>query len=930
MIPPGYRLLHASGVDDASPTWIADWDLLSVFFVLLIGVATGRLFGTNAAALALATLALTWTESNAPRLVWLALVVMEALRRVATRGRPAHSVRLAHLATGIALIVIAVPFAIRQVRVGLFPALERPWQSAEVVGMREGSGAGTMVQAEGAPDAVAVEEILVEDVPAAAPAARPKSVLLKEVRRHPASGYELGSLASPGQGKSNFAPDPTARIPTGPGRPDWTWQAVELSWSGPVTREQELGLWLSPPWANTLLALARVLLVAALAALFARAWRQREHGGGGAPPAPNSASAPTTAALAFLTLLAPLSARADLPTPELLEQLRERLLAAPECAASCATVSRLALAVAPERLELRLTLDAAAETGVPLPGGGRGESAFTPSAVLLDGEAASALRRGDDGVLWLRVAPGHHELQLVGALPSRATLELPLPLAPKRVELATPPAGWTVVGIQPDGSARGALQLVRTARAAQSDRSATRLEPSAIPQFVQLTRVIQLGLSWSTTTTASRVAPAEGAIVVEVPLLAGESVTTPGMRVERGRALVTIPAGAGFAAYEATLAIAKRVELAAPKDSPWTETWQVVAGPLWHVEADGIPPVDELREGQRAREWRPWPGEQLALAIERPGGSDGATLTLDRSQLALAPGLRASDATLTLALRSSQGGQHAITLPPDAKLTSLVVNGVEQPLRQEGDRVPLTLTPGAREVAIGWREARGTAVLYRSSALDLGAPSVNAHVEIAVPEKRWVLFAGGPRLGPSVMFWSALAIVAGLAWLLGRVTFTPLRAQHWMLLGVGLTQAPYAASVPVVACLLLLGLRGRAAERAAKLRVWQFRLLQVALVGITLVAAGALVYAIQNGLLGTPEMRIAGNGSDSFTLRWYVDRAAAQLPVAWVVSLSIWWYRAAMLAWSLWLALALVGWTRWGFAQWSAGGTFRAEPQPNP
>jgi len=930
MIPPGYRLLHASGVDDASPTWIADWDLLSVFFVLLIGVATWRLFGTNAAALALATLALTWTESGAPALVWLALVVMEALRRVATRGRPAHWVRLAHLATGIALLAIAVPFAIRQVRVGLFPALERPWQSAEVMGMEEGRGAAAVSQAEGATDVAAVEEIVVGDVPVALPAAPPKSMLLKDGRRRPASAYEFGSLASPGYAKSNLAPDPTARIPTGPGRPDWTWQAVALSWSGPVTREQELGLWLVPPWANALLAIARVLLISALAARFARAWRAREQGAGGAPAPPNSSAAASAAAIVLLALCAPLPARADLPTPELLDQLRVRLLAAPECAASCATVSRLALAVAPERLELRLTLDAAAETGVPLPGGGRGESAFTPNAVLLDGEAASALRRGDDGVLWLRVAPGHHELQLVGALPPRATLELPLPLAPKRVELATPPAGWTVVGIQPDGSARGALQLVRAAPAAQPDKPGARLEPSAIPQFVQLARVIQLSLSWSTTTTASRIAPEEGAIVVEVPLLAGESVTTPGVRVERGRALVTIPAGENVAGYSATLAIAKRIELAAPADAPWTEAWQVVAGPLWHVEADGIPPVDELREGQRAREWRPWPGEKLALAIERPGGSDGVTLTLDRSQLALAPGLRASDATLTLALRSSQGGQHAITLPPDAKLTSLVVNGVEQPLRQEGERVPLTLTPGAREVAIGWREPRGTAAMYRSSALDLGAPSVNSHVELTVPDNRWVLFAGGPRLGPSVMFWSALAIVAGLAWLLGRFTFTPLRAQHWLLLGVGLTQAPVAASVPVVACLLLLGLRGRAAERVATLRVWQFRLLQLALAGITLVAAGALVYAIQNGLLGTPEMRIAGNGSDSFTLRWYVDRAAAQLPVPWVVSLSIWWYRAAMLAWSLWLALALVGWARWGFAQWSAGGTFRPEPQPNP
>jgi hypothetical protein len=925
MIPPGYRLLHASGVDDASPTWIADWDLLSVFFVMLIGVAVWRLFGTRIAALALAALALSWTESGAPALVWLALVVMEALRRVATRGRLARWVRLAHLATGIALLAIAVPFAIHQVRVGLFPALERPWQRADSMSAREAEGGFGLPQA-AAPE-MAADASAIQDVPVSVTTVEAPSLAM------PSRMRARGSLESVSSyGKSNFAPDPSARIPTGPGRPDWSWQQVDLSWSGPVTRDQQLGLWLLPPWANAGLAIVRVLLIVAFGAVFARAWRARETGGDGpnVPRAPSDASAaPIAIAVLLGAALAPIAARADLPTPELLEQLRASLLEPPECGESCATISRLALAVAPERLELRAAIDASAETGVPLPGGGAGESAWTPSGVLLDGQPAAALRRDDDGVLWLRLTPGHHEIQLVGALPPRATVELPLPLAPKRVVLATRPAGWAVVGIQPDGAASGALQLVRAARAARDpERPDARLEPSAIPRFVQLTRALELGLSWSTRTVATRIAPEEGAIVVEVPLLAGESVTTPGVRVERGRALITIPAGEREAAYVATLAIAERIELAAPTDAPWTERWEVAAGPLWHVEAEGIPPVDELREGQRAREWRPWPGEKLALAIERPAGSDGATLTLDRSQLALAPGLRATDANLTLALRSSQGGQHAITLPEGAQLTSLVVNGIPQPLRQEGARVPLTLTPGAREVQLGWREPRGASVLYRSSAVDLGAPSVNAHVEIAVPENRWVLFAGGPRLGPSVMFWSTLAIVAALAWGLGQLTFTPLRAQHWLLLGVGLTQAPYAASVPVVACLLLLGVRGRAAARVATLGVWRFRLLQLALVLLTLAAAAALVYAIQHGLLGTPEMRIAGNGSDSFALRWYADRSAAQLPVPWVASLSIWWYRAAMLAWSLWLALALVGWARWAFVQWSAGGMFRPEPQP--
>jgi len=85
---------------------------------------------------------------------------------------------------------------------------------------------------------------------------------------------------------------------------------------------------------------------------------------------------------------------------------------------------------------------------------------------------------------------------------------------------------------------------------------------------------------------------------------------------------------------------------------------------------------------------------------------------------------------------------------------------------------------------------------------------------------------------------------------------------------------------------------------------------------------GELALAIQMGLLGTPEMQIAGNGSDASVLRWYQDRSSPLLPRPWVFSVSLWAYRGAMLAWSLWVAQALLGWLRWGFRQWSAGGTW--------
>src|SRR6185295_5617953 len=61
-----------------------------------------------------------------------------------------------------------------------------------------------------------------------------------------------------------YAHDPKSIVQTGPGLPRWTWSTISLSWSGPVFAAQRLTLWLIPPWANFLLALVRVALLALL------------------------------------------------------------------------------------------------------------------------------------------------------------------------------------------------------------------------------------------------------------------------------------------------------------------------------------------------------------------------------------------------------------------------------------------------------------------------------------------------------------------------------------------------------------------------------------------------------------------------------------------------------------------------------------------
>jgi hypothetical protein len=88
--------------------------------------------------------------------------------------------------------------------------------------------------------------------------------------------------------------------------------------------------------------------------------------------------------------------------------------------------------------------------------------------------------------------------------------------------------------------------------------------------------------------------------------------------------------------------------------------------------------------------------------------------------------------------------------------------------------------------------------------------------------------------------------------------------------------------------------------------------------------------AVGEGLLGSPQMFIEGNGSTAELLKWTVARVESALPQPSWVSVSVWWYRVAMLAWALWLALALIRWLRQGWESFSRGDLWRRKPAATP
>src|SRR5262249_10032511 len=243
------------------------------------------------------------------------------------------------------------------------------------------------------------------------------------------------------------------------------------------------------------------------------------------------------------------------------------------------------------------------------------------------------------------------------------------------------------------------------------------------------------------------------------------------------------------------------------------------------------------------------------------------------------------------------------------------VTGESRPAGREAGRLLVPLTPPASRVVVRWREPRGLSSAFRPSAVDAGAPGTNVDVIVDMPAQRWVLWLAGPTFGPAVLFWSVLLVTALVALGLSRVPHSLLGLGAWVLLGVGLAQVSGASAALGVLWALALGWRGASGARVRPW--WTFDLMQLAMVVLTGVALVALFEAVQRGLLGLPEMQIAGNGSAISALRWTADRVPGALPRPFVLSVPLLVYRLAMLAWALWLATALL---RWAGQGWQAVG----------
>lgn len=905
-LPPGWMLWHAAGPDVVWGSWISHWNLWNIFLTLLLVVAIYKLFDWRIAMLALATICLTYHESESPVFFYIPILIAIALLRVLTAPKLNGVIVKFGYLFAIGLVVTLLSFAVAQIRTAIYPQLE----ILRDLGAQRYGPIETKVIEE-AKGKTAPEELIVT-------ARRQESVMAN------APIMAAASYSSPRQ--QRYQPD--SNVQTGPGIPTWSWRSATLQWSGSITAKESLHLYLTGPWLTRLIKIVNVLLSSALTLILLSAfWRARGRSDKGLNASLNTAPALLVlVALGVIVAHIPNAVADEFPPKYLLDEFEQRLIKQPDCLPDCASIDSVLVKASNDRITFYLRVSAGSAIGLPLPV----IANWQPQSVLVDGVQKSFVARlGDEQLIPL--ISGHHDIVIDGPLSSDdVTVQFALP--PHDVSVTA--EQWDVFGLNARQLSANTLQLQKHQRNAVRDT----LVQEPAKAFVRVTRTFNLDIDWTLTTTVTRIAPLQGAINLSLPLIAGESVVSNGVATKDGKIDISLGSQQNEFLWVSVLQKttgkpASPLRLTAPEAQQWVESWEVAASPKWHVTSAGLTPVKNAgpikSNGENAARWnwQPWPGESVSLNIAQPTAIQGATTTIENATVILSAANHGSELSLQFDVASSVGGDYHVELKESSELKSVKLNGVDISQSRNEDKIVLPLNPGKNHAEIHWRLSSGTSFVMHTPTIVFDTPANNIELQVKLQQDRWPLWLSGPNLGPAMLLWGELVVIIGLAFGLGALVrraqlSIPLGPLQWALLGIGMSTISVVGSLPIVLWFFALEARSRLPLPS---RRGLYNLMQIGIVLLTFIAAMSLLSTIPRSLLSTPDMQVTGNNSYNYFYQWYQDHSGGILPTAVVFSVSIWIYRLTMLLWSLWLVFSLMRWIKWGWQTFNSRALWKSK-----
>lgn len=903
-LPPGYDCLHAEGAESSQGTWTDQWNLWQSFIVCFILALIFRLYGWKFFALAILPIVWFHQVGRMPTGFLINLLLANfALGLANERLRPI--LRAYAKVSAFVLVVGLVPFIAHEIRSVLHPQLEDTTPAPDLL-QRLTLNSESVYAPPSRPEVQEAPppkmKVLVNpngnrNADAKEEADAPQSFGDDPSGAEVNGGVKLERLSSSGKRVIHDKTQlPAVSIGAGPGIPNWVWKNIRLDWNGPVAGDQSFRIYIINRWQKALLTLVSLLLLLVLVRpLLLTSWSKDQW--------TRLQGVWLTRSLGVLILVAmSLPSQqgwaSDMPTPELLKELKERLIEAPKCAPECVTISQARLTDNGTELTLEMMVDAQQLSSFQLPSI---KSGWRLLSISNNGRATGISIKDDKNWGW--VAAGHSQIVLKGPLISKDRVSFRFPMRP--MHLTFDLHQWQVESLE-SALADGEIELIARQKQAESVSQ----QIANLQALADIEREIHFDKTWIVTTTVTSNHKGRGPLQFDLQLLPGESLAEQRADVAIKEGSISIKMEPNQESLIFNTLIPSNVESLQLKNTlgDHAVTWKLRSTPLWQIQYSGTPLIET---DLSILTFRPRDQETLDIQIKRPIFAGGAAVAFDDMHVKIKQGELQSSGTAELNYRSTRGLDHYITVPAAWHVTRLTINGSQIPMHQGEQGLRLPLQPGSGKIALDFELQRPVSWNFPIALPDLKAVAANIRVNLETTKSRWILWTSGGVQGPVILYWNALVLFSLLAFFLSRAGITILKFWQWLLLGWGLAGISWWIIILFSVWLIILQLRHKKGQALTR---W-VRLEQTLLILLSVLAVSTLIGSVAYGLLSEPDMAVAGENSRSNFFEWFYDylsTASQQTP--WVFSLPIWIYKLAMLVWAIWLAFSILDWIRYAWA----------------
>lgn len=421
--------------------------------------------------------------------------------------------------------------------------------------------------------------------------------------------------------------------------------------------------------------------------------------------------------------------------------------------------------------------------------------------------------------------------------------------------------------------------------------------------FFEVRRNLALGKTWRlNTTVTSLFAGTQDYIKVgntlKVPLLPGEKIVSSNTIVEDGFVIINLE-GRDSQSWSSVVDSVSQINI--KSISP--NIVQNIS--INNEQTDWLFEIIKNDELVKSKNLEMWPLDNLIVNFSLPKSKAGDFNVVQSVYLEKILEKENVNSNWNIQIESSLGGSFTINRNDD-KSKILEIKNKNNPIsfREDNGKLNFFIDAGENTLLISTTEKRKPYFIERNQQWDFSVPTYNYKFNIDNTSERWVIWAGGDMVKPSVLLLGYLFLVLLFSFTLSKI-HSIFNGLTWALILFGLANMPFIIIVIMVISMIFIGNKNKILnngitsshqkEQISKLSKW--------IILCTIYAVSVLIFSAGAGLLGSSNSFIVSPLGNS-SLIWFTD--IYNKTDAYMFSLPKLYFKVFMFLWSIWLAFIIV------------------------